>query len=367
MNAAAERNRTRSNEENVMRTTKWNGRKASALAGAALAAFALAGCAKHEARPASDAPAGPAVTVQTDEVVRTGEGAETLVPATLQARNRAALSARIPASVIDLPFRVGDRVAAGDVVVRLDDAAFQSAVAAAEAAAHAAETDLARTKALLAKGAATQRELDQATAGAAGARAMLSGARDNLAYAALRAPFAGSVASRNANLGDVVAPGRPLIEIEGAGGLEIRATVESDVLAQLAPGLKLAAHVDGQAAPVEATVRTIAPAGDPATHRFEVKADIGSAPGLRSGLFARLAVPSPSAEARLLVPAGAVFRRGGLFGVYVVTEGRARLRWVAVGETAGGLTEIRSGVVAGERVVIGPTELSDGAPVEEKH
>jgi len=93
-------------------------------------------------------------------------------------------------------------------------------VTAAEAAAKAAEADLARTRALLARGAATQRELDQATAGAAGVRAMLSGARDNLAYAALRAPFAGVVAIRNVNLGDVVAPGRPLIEIEGAGGLE---------------------------------------------------------------------------------------------------------------------------------------------------
>jgi RND family efflux transporter MFP subunit len=349
-----------------MRATKSNGRRASALAGAALATLALAGCAKHEARPAPGAPAGPAVAVQTAEVMRTGEGAETLVPAIVQSRNRAALSARIPASVIELPFRVGDRVAAGDVVVRLDDAALQAAVAAAEAAAKAAETDLARAQALLAKGAATQRELDQATAGAAGARAMLSGARDNLAYAALRAPFAGLLASRNVNLGDVVAPGRPLIEIEGAGGLEIRATVESDVLAQLRPGLKVKAIVDGQAAPIEATVRAIAPAGDPATHRFEVKADVAAAPSLRSGLFARLGVPSATAEARLLVPSDAVFRRGGLFGVYVVVEGRARLRWVAVGETAGGTTEIRSGVAAAERVVLEPADLSDGVPVEEK-
>jgi RND family efflux transporter MFP subunit len=195
---------------------------------------------------------------------------------------------------------------------------------------------------------------------------MLSGARDNLAYAALRAPFAGLLASRNVNLGDVVAPGRPLIEIEGAGGLEIRATVESDVLAQLRPGLKVKAIVDGQAAPIEATVRAIAPAGDPATHRFEVKADVAAAPSLRSGLFARLGVPSATAEARLLVPSDAVFRRGGLFGVYVVVEGRARLRWVAVGETAGGTTEIRSGVAAAERVVLEPADLSDGVPVEEK-
>lgn len=352
-----------------MRRTNSIGRKpgAFALAGAVLAGLTLAGCAKHETRPAREAPTRPAVAVATAEVVRTGEGAEVSVPAVVQARNSASLAARTPASVVELPFRVGDRVAAGDVVVRLDDAALRAAVTAAEAAAKAADTDLARTQALLAKGAATQRELDLATAGAAGARATLSSARDNLTYAALRAPFAGAVASRNVNLGDVVAPGRPLIEIEGTGGMEIRATVESDLVSQLTPGMRAKAQADGVSAPLEVTVRSISPSGDPATHRFEVKADVASAAGLRSGMFARLALPAPAREARLLVPASAVFRRGGLFGVYVIAEGHARLRWVAVGETTGGTTEIRSGVVAGERVVLEPQELSEGAPVQEKH
>jgi len=358
-------NRNGSNEENVMRRTMSIGRTRAALAGAALAGLALAGCAKHEPRPAPEAPSGPAVAVGTAEVVRTGEGAEVSVPALVQARDSASLSARVPASVVELPFRVGDRVAAGDVVVRLDDTAFQAAVSAAEASVKAAETDLARTQALVAKGAATQRELDQATAGAAGARAMLSGARDSLSYAALRAPFAGSVAARNVSLGDVVAPGRPLIEIEGTGGLEVRATVESEVVSLLKPGLVVKASVDGIADPLQATIRSVAPAGDPATHRFEVKADVGSAPGLRSGLFARLVLPSPTAETRLLVPESAVFRRGGLYGLYVVQEGRARLRWVAVGETVGGQTEIRSGVAAGEHVALEPAKLEDGTPVQE--
>ncbi len=148
--------------------------------------------------------------------------------------------------------------------------------------------------------------------------------------------------------------------------LEIRATVESEALSLLKPGLKVMAQVDGVSEPTPATLRSISPAGDPATHRFEVKADLAQAPGLRSGLFARLVLPSPTAEARLLVPEAAVFRRGGLFGVYVVADGRARLRWVAVGETTAGLTEIRSGVSATERVALAPAELSDGTPVEEK-
>jgi hypothetical protein len=60
-----------------------------------------------------------------------------------------------------------------------------------------------------------------------------------------------------------------------------------------------------------------------------------------------------------------VFVRGGLSGVYVVTEGRARLRWVAVGAVASGRTEVRAGLAAGERVAADPAGLEDGALVVE--
>ena len=92
----------------------------------------------------------------------------------MQARKRAALSARMPASVTELPYQEGQWVAAGAVVVRLDDAALRAAVAAAEAGLKAVESDLERTKALLEKGAATPRELEQMTAAASGARAQLT-------------------------------------------------------------------------------------------------------------------------------------------------------------------------------------------------
>jgi RND family efflux transporter MFP subunit len=236
-------------------------------------------------------------------------------------------------------------------------------VAAAEAGVKAAEADLARTRALLEKGAATPRELEQMTAAASGAQAQLTAAKDNLSYTALRAPFAGRVASRRVNLGDVVNPGMPLIEIEGQGGLELKATLDSALAATLRPGAKLRALVDGQAAPLTATVDAIAPSGDPTTHRFEVKADLPSAAGLRAGLFARLLVPGIAAEPKLYVPAAAVFERGGLTGAFVAADGRARLRWIAVGARDGDLVEVRAGLDAGERVVLAPVDLADGAPV----
>jgi len=304
--------------------------------------------------------------VKTAEVVRSGGAGDVAVPGAVQARNRAALAARMPASVTELPYREGQWVAAGAVVVRLDDAAVRAAVAAAEAGVRAAQSDLDRTRALLEKGAATPRELEQMTAAASAARARLTAASSDLSYWALRAPFAGRVAARRVHVGDVVSPGIPLVEIEGEGGLELRATVESGIAAALFPGATLKALVDGQPAPLPATVTAVSPSGDPATHRFELRADLPAAPGLRAGLFARLIVPGVGAESRLIVPASALFERGGLTGLFVVRDGPARLRWVAAGVREGGSVEIRAGVEAGERVVLDPAGLADGMAVHEQ-
>jgi membrane fusion protein, multidrug efflux system len=331
----------------------------------AIMALGLVACGSPETRQAAAPATSTPRPVRTVEAVRTAAAGEQAVPGTVQARRRAALSARIPASVTELPYREGQRVEEGAVVVRLDDAALRASVAAAEAGLRAAESDLARTKALLEKGAATPRELEQVTAQAEGARAQLTGARDNLSYAVLRAPFAGRVAARRVNLGDVVNPGMPLIEIEGMGGLELRATVEPGIAVALKPGATVKALVDGQEGPLAATVTAVAPSGDPTTHRFEVKADLPPHPGLRAGLFARLVVPGVAAEPRITVPRSATFERGGLTGIFVVREGRARLRWVAPGARDGDWLEIRAGVDAGERVVLEPADLVDGAAVSE--
>ncbi|HEY5906504.1 MAG TPA: efflux RND transporter periplasmic adaptor subunit, partial [Vicinamibacteria bacterium] len=240
-----------------------------------------------------------------------------------------------------------------------------AAQAAAEAALKSAEADLLRAERLQQKGAATPREHEEAAARAEGARAQREAARDALSYAVLRAPFAGRIASRPASVGDVVSPGRVLVEIEGGGGLELRATVDAERAALLRPGMTVKALVDGQPDPLVATVRTVSPAGDPTTHRFEVRADLPKAAGLRSGLFARLALPPVPGSRQLNVPAAATFARGGLTGVFVVEDGRARLRFVALGSREGAGIEVRAGVAEGERVVLDPEGLTDGALVIE--
>lgn len=348
-------------DRSPMRRSAKRSRVAAALA---VLAVVPAACSHESPRSATREIQTPPRSIRTAVVETRGTGS-IAVPAAVQARQRAALAARIPASVVELPWREGARVAAGALLARLDDTALRSGLVAAEAAAKAADIDLVRVEALLMRGAATPKEAEESRARAAATAAAVAGARESLTYAVLRAPFEGTVASRPANVGDVVTPGTTLIEIEGSGGLEARATVAGGLVSQLRPGLAVEALVDGQPGPLTSILRAVSASGDPATHRFEVRADLPAVSGLRSGLFARLLVPSPAGAPRLLVPSAAVFQRGGLNGLFVVAGGTARLRWVAIGVTEGSSTEIRAGVDAGERVALDPNGLMDGAPVAE--
>jgi RND family efflux transporter MFP subunit len=298
-------------------------------------------------------------------VVSAGAAGGHAVPAGLRARDRATLSARVPASVRALPFREGEHVRAGAIVARLEDSALRSALAAAEAALASAQADEQRAQSLFAYGASTQREVEQAHVRAAAAQAAVQQAKEGLSYAVLRAPFAGVIAARPVHVGDVVSPGASVIVVEREGALEVWATLNATEAAGVTVGQELRAKVDGQPIALPVKVRSLSRAADPSTHRFEVRADLPEGKALRSGLFARLLLPSGGESTALpTVPQSALFARGGLTGVYVVDGAAARLRWIAVGQPSGDSVEVRAGLSTGEKVALDPAGLEDGAPVQ---
>jgi RND family efflux transporter MFP subunit len=123
-------------------------------------------------------------------------------------------------------------------------------------------------------------------------------------------------------------------------------------------------HAAGRDTPLEAVVSEIAPAADPNSRTFRVKLDLPPDAGLRLGQFARVLIPLGETPA-LCVPAAAVVRRGQMDLVYVVEDGRARLRLVKVGKSLGPEVELLSGVQAGDLVVSeGAARLRDGQPVQ---
>jgi RND family efflux transporter MFP subunit len=310
------------------------------------------------------AASGPAPVPVRVRTVEASAGAPSRrVAGTVVATERATLSTRIAARVTRIRVREGDRVKRGALLVSLAAADVRGQVEAARASRDAAAAHERRIRALLAERAATPAELEQATAQRAQADAALAAAEATLGYAELRAPFSGTVQARRVEEGDFVSPGTPLLELTGGPGLEIQATLSEEEASGVRSGQRLS--FDAGAVRGTAEVFAMAPGGDPASHRVAVRARLaGDVTGLRSGAFARLALPATGAPDAISIPRSAVVERGDLTGAFVVESGRARLRWLALGEPAGDRVGVRAGLRPGERVVDAPGALVDGAPVE---
>jgi RND family efflux transporter MFP subunit len=279
----------------------------------------------------------------------------------VSAARHAQISTRAAAAVREVRVREGDRVVAGAVLVRLADGDLRAQEAAARAALDAALANERRVRSLVTQGHPPAAQLDSAEAQRAQAQAQLGAAREALTYAEIRAPFAGAVLAKLASQGDLVAPGQPMIELAGSA-LEIVANATEEETRALKAGLRLP-FISG-AARGEAEVTAVSPGADPVSHRGTVRALVVSGTALRPGDFARLRLPASPGSGRLWIPRSALVERGDLTGVFVVREGHAQLRWLAVGEQDGDAAWIRAGLTAEETLVERPGGLRDGDPVE---
>lgn len=327
-------------------------------------ALALAGC-ERPAPPAVTAEA-PVLAVRTARVASSTFARTQTVTGTVRPLDHALVSARVMGVVARADFTLGQHVPAGAVLVRLDAAELAARVAQAEASLVQAVADHERDLALLAKAATPADTVRTLANRRQAAEAALAEARTLLGYTEVRAPFAGTLARKLANAGDLAAPGTPLFELVGDTGL--RAEVE--VPASL-PSPDLGSPLAGELARAPGPVRftgalaEIASASDPLTRTRLAKIALPADASARSGDFVRVEWPAGDTTA-LVVPAEAVSLFGQMERVFVVHEGRALLRLVKTTGPAAdpALVRVASGLDAGEVVVLAPPPtLRDGRRV----
>jgi len=252
---------------------------------------------------------------------------------------------------------------AANVLKQLDAREVQAQLDQAAAVRQQAESDLKRATDLIQQKILSQSEYDSAQSKFRVADAVATEAKTLLGYTKVTAPFAGVITRKYADVGDLAAPGKPLLEMEDARDLRLETDVPEAVIGRLTLGDKLAVRVSGVTNELEGVVSEIAPAADPNSRTFLVKLDLPPTPGLRAGQFGRVAVPVGETSA-LRVPASAVLQRGEMELVFVVVNGHAQLRIVKTGKRVGDEVELVSGVDAGEQVVTeGASSLLDGQPV----
>lgn len=285
-------------------------------------------------------------------------------PAAVVSERTAHLATRMSGTVREVPVDVGSRVAAGDLLVRLDATDIEARVSAAQANVQLAERSFRRIESLAADGAASQAELDEVTARLEAARAQLDEARAQEEYAAVRAPFAGEITARTVDPGDLAVPGRPLFTLAAPGALEVTADLPAHRAGSLRVGQTLAARVAGVDRALAVRVIRVVNVLGPGSRTFRVEARLLDPPsGLLAGAWARLEIQREG-EGPRWIPADAVVRRGQLRGVYAVETDTLRLRWVRLGQEVDGAVELLAAPGDGLTVVRRPApDLHDGRPV----
>lgn len=298
--------------------------------------------------------------------------------ATLEAVHQATLAARVPGRVIALNVDAGDRVAEGEVLLRLDAAEAGQAVAGAAAGVAQAQAALInakavfeRTKSLVERKFVSQAALDQAQASYDAAEAQLSAAQAQRGQAAtvqgyttIVAPLAGLVAARHVEMGEMAQPGRELVTVYDPAAMRALVDVPQHRLAALSGGaLKARVELPESGRWIDAAAVTVLPAADPRTHTVRVRVDLpANAEGLVPGMFARVHFLTGETP-RIALPATSILRRGELTGVYVADgKGGFTLRQIRAGEPlADGSVEVLAGLVGGEEVALDPVQAGIAA------
>lgn len=342
---------------------------------AALLAVALVACGGDGEEEAGSAATEVDAAVARLDTLAVNVGAV----GSLEARARVEIRPEISGRVTAILFEEGQDVDEGQVLLRLDENKLRAEVGAARAAVTRAEAEfdnlqrqVERNDSLLAQGAISQQAYDDlhtrfasARAGLEEARADLSLRREDLEDATVRAPFDGRIGAREIDLGDYVSVGDPLFTVVDDDPLEIRFSVPERYLGRLHTGSPV--EVTVQSMPdrtFEGQVGFVSPYVDPASRTVALKAQIPNPDSeLTAGQFANVVLQLQRRPAVVVPEAAILSRQSGSF-VFVAEGGRAALQEVQTGLRRDGMVELRSGVAAGDTVIVaGYQRLSDGSLV----
>lgn len=249
------------------------------------------------------------------------------------ALNDSRIAAEIVGRIEAIPVQVGSRIPRGAVVARLDCRDYDLAASRARAALAAtrsrlalAEQQLRRARELQQKGffsaealASRETEVQVLRAETEQSRTQLGTAERNVGKCIVRAPFAAIVRERLADVGELAAPGTPLVLLLDTGRLEVAAQVQARDARSLEQAKEIFFEGEGGKKPL--TLLRISPAIDPQSRTVEARlrfAKSAAAPGASGRIAWR--------DGRPHVPADLVVRRGGRLGVFVDEDGVARFR-----------------------------------------
>lgn len=284
---------------------------------------------------------------------------------TARANESIEVTARTTSVITRINFREGQRVRSGDVLVELDSRQENADLNLAAAQLKQAENQYQRSKSLAVSQAVSAADLDQLEANVLVARAQVQGARARLDRLVIRAPFAGTVGLRKVSLGDLVGPDAVITTLDDTGVIKLEFGIPENFVGDLKAGMTIVADSSVYAGRrFNGTVTSIDSRVDVVTRAVTVVATVPNDEGLlKPGMFLTVALEKKRDNV-LMIPEEALVPREGRQYVFVVEDGKAIEREVALGARAPGFAEIRSGLESGVQVITeGTQRVRTGAPV----
>ena len=314
--------------------------------------------------PAGGAPPGIPVEVavaHTDTVVDAIAATGQIEP-TQSIELRPELDGRITRIYV----REGAMVRQGAPLFQIDPSELSAQVARAEAERDLARQNLTRTRELLEQRASSQAELERAEATSRSAEATLQLLQVQLRRSTVRAPFAGVAGERTVSLGDYVTTQSRLISLQTVNPQRATFTVPERYAASLQVGQQVTFRVAAlPGREFTGTVDFVDPVVRMPGRTITIKAVVPNATReLQSGMFIEARLATEIRPDAVIIPEDAILPLQGANYVWAVVDGKATRRQVDLGVRTPGFVEARTGVAAGEQVVVGGLErLQEGAPV----
>ena len=301
-------------------------------------------------------------------------------PATLAAIGTVAavrgvtVSADLPGVVEAITFESGHAAREGQVLARLDARQERAQLAAAESARDLLRLNLERARGLLAEGVVSRADFDRVSAEHAQAEARVGEIRATIDRKQVRAPFSGSLGIRQANIGQYLSAGDPIVALQALDPIYVNFSVPQQEVHRLGVGGAVTVEAEGLGATFTGRISAMDSIVDPQTRNVQVQATLPNPGGvLRPGMFVDTKVALGFTEEVVSVPASAISYAPYGDSVFVVAElagprgetyRGAKQQFVTLGPARGDQVAVVSGVEEGQEVVTsGVFKLRNGAAV----